>query len=117
MATPRPSTPLVLPAYTEDRGTILFDPTTKSTEQKASAFCKKDACGQTAYKVLSDSLSINQLLNADGSGPGCNIVLAASGSISLLVPRNATPADIDLIINELVTKIKVAAAAKDCDVA
>jgi hypothetical protein len=103
-----------LPAYSEDRGTILFDPVTKSTEQKASAFCKKDACGQTAYKVLADSLSINQLLNADGSGPGCNVVLAASGSISLLIPYNATAADIDVIIGELTTKIKAAAALKDC---
>lgn len=100
MALPLPQSPLVLPTFDQDRGTILFDTTTKSTKQKVNIYAKDDVCDQEAYIVVGNALSINQLTT------DCRTVLAASGSISLTLPRNATDADVDVVINALVADIK-----------
>lgn len=100
MATPLPTSPLVLPTYSQDRGTILVDPITKSTRQKPSGFAKNDVCDRDAYRVVSSSLSINQL------SEDCQTVLAASGSISVTLPYNAVVGDIDTIVNAIVVDLK-----------
>lgn len=100
MATPLPTSPLALPAYGQDRGTILFDVVTKSTRQKPSGYVKKDTCDRDAYWTIGAALSINQ--NDDN----CQNVLAASGSISITVPKDATAADITLIVNALLADVQ-----------
>lgn len=107
MALPLPATPVVLPSYEQDRGTILFDSTTKSTRQKPSGYKKNDVCDQDAYRVIGAALSVNQLSN------DCRTVLAASGSISLTLPHNAVAADVDTIINALVIDLKAGLVASN----
>lgn len=100
MAAPKPTSPLALPNYSQDRGPILFDRITKSTRNKPTGYVKKDVCGDDAYWVFGASLSINQ------NTPNCENVLAASGSISLTVPINATSADVLVVLNALIADIQ-----------
>lgn len=70
----------------EDRGAILFDPTTKSSIGKPVVFVSEDVCGQEAYKTGTFSASINDLIE-------CTPVLAATVSISYRIPNQEVTAN------------------------
>lgn len=100
-ALPIPQPVITIPVFNQDRGPFLFDTTTKSSNQKPAVYCSEDACGAVAYKKGGVALQINQLLAENGTSPGCLIVSAASGSVSVTVPKNASAADIALFINKM----------------
>lgn len=81
-----------LPNFPEDRGTVRFDPTTKSTLQDPSVFAKEDTCGRETYVSISDAVSLNE--NID-----CTPTLASTMSISALFPvgvsRNEITGELD----------------------
>lgn len=79
MATPIPYSGVVIPAFTEDRGTQLVDPISRSTSQKPQNYLKRDSCDRVAYISVGAAVNINQLVN-------CTPVQAGTLSISLLVP-------------------------------
>lgn len=113
MATPLPQSPLTLPAYNENRGVNFFDTLTKSTRQVPIVYTKKDTCGRNAYRSIGVALSINQLLNGEtNQAPGCDIVLAASGSLNLLLPISASVADMTTVTSELI-RVVTAVLAPD----
>lgn len=104
MALPIPIGPVVVPAFTEDRGNVRVDPITKSTSQVPSGYLAEDVCGNSAYKRLGASVSINQLTE------DCQRVLQASGSLNITLPSDGTATDIDALAAYLVAQVKIALA-------
>jgi hypothetical protein len=68
-----------MPQFSEDRGSILFDPITRSTLQRPSAFIKRDSCDRAVYITVGGAISVNQLVN-------CTPVLGGTFSYSFLLP-------------------------------
>jgi len=95
-----PVAPVVIPTFTQDRGPISFDPLTKSTLNDVTLYAVQDACGADAYQKVGFSMSINQ------NDANCQNGLAASVSVSMLLPITATDADVDTLINKAASDIK-----------
>jgi hypothetical protein len=101
-----------LPSFTQDRGSSIFDPITKSTKQDPSVFTKEDTCGRDTYVAFSQSISINE--NID-----CTPTLAASITLAGLVPlysdRDAngegatltTPAEFEAALDAVYANLKI----------
>lgn len=101
---PTPASPLVVPSYTQNRGSVFIDPLTKSTLQVASVYREDDVCGDPAYIVFGQSMTINQLIS-------CTPVLAGTLSISGRIPTDGDAADLTTMSDFLVGSLGVAIAA------
>lgn len=97
---PTPSSPVVIPNFSENRGTIVVDPLTKSTIQLPTVYRADDACGDPAYIVFGQAMTINQLI-------GCVPILAATISISGRIPADGDGADLTTIVDALQANLVV----------
>lgn len=96
-----PSAPVIIPTNLVDRGPLYFDPLTKSTISKVTKYTETNACGTDAYKVVGFSMSVNELIN-------CTPTQAATLSVSLRLPIDATDDDVDNLLQEAITRIQAA---------
>lgn len=104
MAIPVPPPFISLPSFSQDRGPIRFDPTTKSSKNKPSGYAVNDICGGDAYRRGGIAVSVNALVD-------CQPVQVASISISATFAVGTTAANMKTAITALGNELADSLAA------
>lgn len=100
MALPIPTCPIVIPTFSENRGSQFTDPVTKSVLTLPVTYDTLNVCDVTDGTKFTISMNINQAVN-------CQTIQAANVSVSGKVPPCARQSDIEVLLDEIRDQLKL----------